>query len=185
MHTAARPAVEIPVIETERLRLRGYRIEDFGPCAQMWSDPAVIRYITGKPLTSEEAWTKMCRNAGMWLVLGYGFWVLEEKATGEFIGELGFADFQRSIEPSIKGMPEMGWVLAQEAHGKGYATEATRAALAWGDENFGAARMVCLIQPGNDASFRVAEKLGFREWTSAKYKEHEVVMLTREPAASK
>lgn len=180
MHTAVCSAVEIPVIETERLRLRGYRMADFRPCAQMWSDPVVTRYITGKPLTSEEAWTKMLRNAGMWLVLGYGFWVLEEKATGEFIGELGFADFQRIIEPSIAGMPEMGWVLMQHAHGKGYATEATRAAMEWGDKNFNGARVVCLIQPGNDASFRVADKLGFREWTSTKYKEHEVVMLTRE-----
>ena len=180
MQPAVRPAVEIPTIETDRLRLRAYRMEDFAPSAQMWSDPVVTRYISGKPLTSEEAWTKMLRNAGMWLVLGYGFWVVEDKATGEFVGELGFADFQRIIEPSIEGMPEVGWVLAQHAHGKGYATEATRAALEWGDRYFGSSRFVCLIQPGNEASFRVADKLGFRVWTSTKYKEHEVVVLTRE-----
>jgi RimJ/RimL family protein N-acetyltransferase len=183
MQPAVLRAVEVPVIQTERLRLRAYRKEDFPASAQMWSDAVVTRYISGKPLTSEETWTKMLRNAGMWLVLGYGFWVLEERVTGEFVGELGFADFQRTIEPSIDGMPEVGWVLAQHAHGKGYATEATRAALDWGDQYFGATRMVCLIQPGNDASFRVADKLGFREWTRTKYKEHEVVVLTREPLA--
>src|SRR5690349_16920036 len=180
MQPAVHRVDEVPVIETERLRLRGYRMEDFPACAKMWSDAVVTRYITGKPLTSEETWTKMLRNAGMWLVLGYGFWVLEEKATGEFVGELGFADFQRIIEPSIKGMPEMGWVLMRHVHGKGYATEATRAAMDWGDKNFGGARMVCLIQPGNEASFRVADKLGFREWTPTTYKEHEVIMLKRE-----
>ena len=180
MQPAVRRAIDVPTIETERLRLRAYSKEDFPACVEMWSDPIVNRYTSGKPLTSEETWTKTLRNAGMWLVLGYGFWALEEKATGEFVGELGFADFQRAIEPPLTGMPEMGWVLMPRAHGKGYATEATRAAMAWGDRYFGPVRMVCLIHEGNAASFRIAEKLGFREMTRTTYKENEVVVLTRE-----
>ena len=183
MQPAARRAIEVPTIETERLRLRAYRKEDFSTCIEMWTDPIVNRYTSGKPLTSEETWTKTMRNAGMWVVLGYGFWALEEKASGKFIGELGFADFGRAIDPPLTGMPEMGWVLMPYAHGKGYATEATRAAMAWGDQYFGPVRMVCLIQVGNDASVRIAHKLGFQEMTRTMYKEHEVMILTREPRA--
>ena len=64
--------------------------------------------------------------------MGFGHWAVEEKASGDFIGDLGFADFKRDIQPSIQGLPELGWVLASRAHGKGYATEAVRAAIAWG-----------------------------------------------------
>ena len=68
----------------------------------------------------------MLRYAGHWQWMGFGFWALEEKSTGAFAGELGFAEFKRELEPSIQGIPEIGWVLAPHAHGKGYATEAVR-----------------------------------------------------------
>src|SRR2546426_7424830 len=57
---------EVPVIETERLRLRGHRPEDFPDCAAMWADPVVTRYIGGKPLSEEEAWTRTLRCLGHW-----------------------------------------------------------------------------------------------------------------------
>ena len=97
--------------------------------------PIVVRYIGGKPLTAEETWAKVLRYAGLWSLLGFGYWALEEKATARFIGELGFADFRRNIQPSLDGVPELGWALVSRAHGKGYATEAVRAAIAWGDES--------------------------------------------------
>ncbi|MEY2396091.1 MAG: hypothetical protein QOF94_2436, partial [Acidobacteriaceae bacterium] len=53
--------VNVPILETERLRLRGHRLEDFVQCAAMWADPLVIRYIGGKPLTAEESWTRFLR----------------------------------------------------------------------------------------------------------------------------
>jgi RimJ/RimL family protein N-acetyltransferase len=127
---------DIPVLETERLRLRAHRFEDFADCAAMWADPAVARFIGGKPLSEEEAWTKFLRYAGHWALLGFGYWAAEEKATGKFVGEVGFADYKRGIEPSLKGTPEVGWVLAPVFHGKGYATEAVRAVVGWSDRCF-------------------------------------------------
>jgi len=175
-----RPTVEVPTLETERLKLRGHRVEDFVHSAAMWGDPVVVRHTVGKPLTEEECWTRFLRYVGHWALLGFGYWVAEEKATGRFAGEIGFADYKRDLEPSLKGVPEIGWVLATHAHGKGYATEAVRAAVAWGDANFKSARTACIIAPENVASIRVAEKCGYRELQRATYKGHPVLMFVRE-----
>ena len=171
--------MEVPILETTRLRLRPYRRDDFSPCAAMWSDPIVNRYTTGRPLTAEEAWAKTLRNAGLWPVLGYGYWAIEEKSSGAFVGETGFADFQREIQPAIAGVPELGYIICSRAHGQGYGTEAVSAAIAWGDQHLRAQRTVCLIHEGNAASIRLAQKCGYREFQRARYKESNVVMLER------
>jgi len=170
---------EIPVVESERLRLRGHRIEDFQNCLSLWSDPAVTRFIGGKPLSGEETWARLLRYSGHWTLLGFGYWVVEEKQTGRFVGEVGFADFRRQIEPSFEGIPEIGWVLMPRAQGKGYATEAVTAALAWGEKHFGGATTGCLINPDNLASIRVAEKVGFREFCRTFYKDHQATIYRR------
>jgi RimJ/RimL family protein N-acetyltransferase len=179
MHKTIRQSVEIPILETQRLRLRGHRVDDLDACAAMWADPVVFRHTTGKPQPREEVWWRILRYIGHWALLGYGFWALEEKATGRFIGDLGFADFKREISPSLGDAPESGWVLASDFHRKGYATEAMRTVIAWGDEHFGAVRTACLIQPDNAASLHVAEKLGYREYARSSYREHDVIMLER------
>ncbi len=171
--------MQAPTIETERLRLRAYRSDDFSPCAAMWSDPVINRYTTGKPLTPEESWAKTLRNAGLWPVLGCGYWAVEEKASGDFVGETGFADFKRELQPSIAGVPELGYVFCSRAHGQGYATEAVRAAIAWLDEHLDAGRSVCLIHDGNAASIRLAEKCGYREFQRTQYKSHDVILFER------
>ena len=171
--------MQAPIIETERLRLRAYRMADFAPCASMWSDPIVNRYTTGTPLSSEEAWSKTLRNAGLWPMLGYGYWAVEEKAGNEFVGEAGFADFRRGIEPSIAGVPELGYIISPRVHGKGYATEAVGAAIAWLDQHVAAKRTVCLIHEGNVASIRLAEKFSYREFHRTQYKGHDVIMFER------
>ena len=179
MQQTVYPVVNIPTLETERLRLRAHRLDDFLASAAMWADPIVTRHTTGKPQTPEDVWARLLRYIGHWAMLGFGFWAVEEKATGEFVGEFGFADFKRAIEPSLDGMPEIGWMLVPRCHGKGYATEGVRAVIAWGDKHFGAIKTVCLIQPENLASIRVAEKCGYREYARSTYKEHEVMMLSR------
>lgn len=177
------PVMAVPVIQTERLRLRGHRIEDFPACAEMWGDPIVTRHIGGKPSTKEEVWARLLRYAGHWRLLGYGYWLAEEKATAKFAGELGFADFKREIEPSLEGVPELGWAFASQMHGKGYATEAVRAAIEWGDSHFGAIRTACIIHPENVASIRVAEKCGYHEFRRTIYKEHAAIMFERQGRA--
>src|SRR5262245_4862609 len=122
-------AALIPIIETERLRLRGHTPEDFEAFAAMWQDPAVVRFISGRPSTRVEAWGRLLRYVGHWALLGYGYWLIEEMATGRLVGETGLADMKREIEPSLAGMPEIGWALAPWAHGKGFGTEAVKAAV--------------------------------------------------------
>lgn len=145
----------------------------------MWADPIVTRFIGGKPFSEEDAWTRFLRHIGHWSLMGFGYWVVEEKDTGSFIGELGFADFKRDIQPFLKGTPEMGWALVSKVHGKGYATEAVRAALAWGDAHFPSGRTVCIIHPENLASIRVAEKCGYKEFLRSTYKGHPTIMFAR------
>jgi RimJ/RimL family protein N-acetyltransferase len=180
----ARRGIEVPVIETERLRLRGHRPQDFSNCAAMWADSVVTRYIGGKPLSEEDVWARTLRYLGHWAWLGFGYWVMEDKATGSFVGEMGFSDWRREIEPSLKGVPELGWVLATRAHGKGYATEAAQAAITWGDSNLVTAqpalgRTVCIIHPEHVRSIRVAEKCGFKEVLQTTYKKEATVLFAR------
>ena len=178
------PALALPVLETERLKLRGHRLEDFECSAAMWADPGVTRYIGGKPLTEEESWARLLRYAGHWALMGFGYWAAEEKSTGNFVGEVGFADNKRDLTPSLKGVPEIGWVLASSAHGRGYATEAVRTAVEWGDRNFQTDRTACIIAPDNLASIRVAEKCGYRKSQVATYKGHSTLMFVRKAKAS-
>ncbi|HKV64731.1 MAG TPA: GNAT family N-acetyltransferase [Candidatus Acidoferrum sp.] len=176
--------VEAPLLETERLRLRGHRPDDFADSAAMWADPLVTRYIGGKPLSEEDVWARILRYLGHWAWLGFGYWVVEDKSTGKFAGEMGFSDWKREIVPSLKGVPEIGWVLATQVHGRGYATEAVRAALAWGDANILSAqpslgRTVCIIHPEHAKSIRVAEKCGFKQVQSTMYKGEPTILFTR------
>lgn len=172
-------AVAIPALDTERLLLRGHRREDLADCAAMWGDPAVTRYIGGRPSTREEVWARLLRYVGHWALLGFGYWVVVDKASGRFVGEVGFADFQREIDPPLGDAPEIGWALAPWAHGRGFATEAVRAAVAWGEARFGARRTVCLISPENLASIRVAQKCGYAESGRTHYKGEPTLLFSR------
>lgn len=168
-----------PVLQTGRLTLRGHTRADFDESAAMWADPRVTRHIGGRPFTQEESWARVLRYGGLWALLGYGYWVVVERASGRFVGEVGLADFRREVTPALGDAPEAGWVLAAWAHGRGYATEAVRAALAWGDAHLAAPRTVCMIAPENAASLRVAQTCGFREYVRASYKGEETLLLER------
>jgi len=169
-------------IDTERLTLRRPRLEDFEEALAMWAEPTVVRYISGKPTTREEMWARLLRYVGHWELLGYGFWVVREKSTGRFVGEVGLADFRRDITPPLGESKEAGWVLSPWAHGRGFATEAVRAALRWVEDAFGPERVVCLIHPENAASLKVAHTCGFREFSHGTYKGEPTRMLERLPA---
>jgi RimJ/RimL family protein N-acetyltransferase len=171
-----------PIVDTTRLRLRAHTESDFDACAAMWADPAVTLHIGGMPSTRLQTWGRMRGYIGMWEFLGFGYWAIEERATGLFIGELGFADFKRDIAPSMQNVPELGWALAASAHGKGFATEAVHAVNAWGDAHLASDRTVCLINQENHASIRVAEKCGFKAFDSTLMGETEVLFFERHRA---
>jgi RimJ/RimL family protein N-acetyltransferase len=148
----------------------------------MWSDPMITRYTIGSPAPPAQTWKRILTYRGHWVLLGFGYWAVEEKATGRYIGDIGFAEHKRDIQPPIEGMPELGWALISEAHGRGYATEALRAAVAWGDGHFGDIATVCIVNPDNHASLRVAGKLGYREIRRSRHGDHSVVVFLRDGA---
>lgn len=169
----------VPVLDTERLRLRAHRADDHAECAAIWSNPEVVRHIGGRAFTAEEVWRRLLQYVGLWSLLGYGYWAVEEKATGRYIGDIGFADFKRELQPSLEGMLEFGWVLAPHAHGKGYASEAVAAAMAWAADHRPTLRAVCIIDPANQPSIRVAEKAGFRRWQETTYHGSPTIVFSR------
>jgi RimJ/RimL family protein N-acetyltransferase len=152
--THATPAA--PIIETSRLTLRGWRPEDLAPYAAMMADAETVRFITrkGLPYSEAQTWGEMALLVGHWQLLGYGMFVVEERATGAFLGRVG------PLQPP--GYPgfEIAWGLAPAARGKGYALEAARTAIHWSFARFPLDRIVSLIHPRNHASQRVAERLG-------------------------
>lgn len=170
-----------PTLETARLRLRAHGPDDFAACRAIWSDPEVVRHIGGKPSTGEEAWRRLLTYAGLWSLLGFGYWAIEECASGQYIGDIGYAEFQRDVAPSLHRMLECGWALARAAHGNGYASEALAAIETWRRTHFPESRAVCIIAPENVASVRVAEKAGLHRWRETAYHGEPTLVFTHAP----
>ena len=142
-------------LRTERLLLRMFREEDFEEYTAMVADAEVTRYLgEGKPLARGDAWRQMAFILGHWQLRGYGLWAVEESSTGRLVGRIGF------LYP--EGWPdfELGWTLAREFWGRGYATEGARRALDFAFEELGREHVISLIRPDNTPSIRVAERLG-------------------------
>ncbi|MBM1295670.1 GNAT family N-acetyltransferase [Serratia nematodiphila] len=165
-----------PTLITERLRLDAHTLDDFDSLAALWADPLVVRYIGGTPRDREDSWGRLMRYVGHWALLGYGYWAVRDKQSGEYLGSIGFSNFLRDITPALDA-PEMGWTLVSSAHGKGYATEALRAALAWGKTHLPGAQTVCIISPENQASLALAKKVGFSESHRSKYHQSPIVVM--------
>lgn len=168
-----------PVLHTARLTLSPPTVGDFDDIAALWADPVVARYTGAVTSTREASWARLQRYAGCWALRGFGFWVVREREGGRHVGDVGLLDGHREIEPAYEDSPEAGWALAPWCHGRGYATEAVTAALGWADANVDATRVVCLIEVGNAASFKVAAKCGFSAWTETTYKGEAVRLLER------
>ncbi|MGE0179383.1 MAG: GNAT family N-acetyltransferase [Sphingomonas sp.] len=168
-----------PVIETARLTLRPFRAGDVEGQAAMMGDPIVTRHLGGQPFAREDAWRKLACGAGMWDLFGYGYWAVEQRDGKRFIGQVGFADFKRAMTPSIEGLPEMGWLFAADTFGRGYATEAVNAGLAWIDAALAPAEIVAIIDCDNGASIRVAEKAGFAARETARYRDEPILLFRR------
>lgn len=173
------PVSAIPVLETARLRLREHRADDLDAYAAMWADADIVRFIGGVPLTREQAWARILQYRGMWLLLGYGFWVVEERDTGRLIGEAGVQDMRRDIRPTLTGMLECGWALVPAAQGRGLAREAVEAVLAWAARAHPALPLACIIAPANTPSLALAEKLGFTRRETAIYRGNDILFCAR------
>ena len=164
------------VLETERLILRRLTIDDLGPLAKVYADPQVRRYFPEGTLTFEETKEEL-----EWIIdvyyarYGFGLWATIDKETGEFIGRCGLlpwkvlegqdgdvaltnagdgADGPAGIEV------EVAYLLAKEYWGRGLGTEAAQAIVDYAFERLQMKRVICLFDPENQASRKVAEKAG-------------------------
>ena len=117
-----------PVLETSRLVLRAHKMEDLADCVAMWLDPVITRFTIGEASTEQRTWLRVLGYRGHWEMMGYGYWAVEEKQSGRYIGEMGYADFKRGIELT-RGIPELGWALVSSVHGKGYPPKHSRRSL--------------------------------------------------------
>lgn len=147
--------MQIPVLETPRLRLRAFKADDLDDYHALVGNAEAMRFIgTGRALGRDEAWTQMATMLGHWNLRGYGLWAVEEKKSGALIGRVGL------YNPEGWPQLEIGWALRPSFWGQGYATEAARIAMEYGFETVGAGELVSFIQPRNAPSVKVAERLG-------------------------
>jgi RimJ/RimL family protein N-acetyltransferase len=143
-----------PELETERLRFRMFRESDF-PTYERWcANMEIMRYLGGKTFDRIQAWRHLAYLVGHWVFRGYDYYAVEEKATGELIGRVGYTN--------QTGWPgfELGWTIIPEHQGRGYATEAARMLLGYAFDVLDQPHVMSLIHPDNAPSRRVAEKLG-------------------------
>lgn len=142
-----------PVIETERLRLRAFEERDLDAYAALRADEKVMKFLGGVQ-DDTLTWRGMATILGHWTLRGFGFFCVEEKASGQCIGHCG------PWRPHNWPDNEIGYTLARDAQGKGYATEAARASLSFAYEKLGWATAISVIDPENAASQNVAKRLG-------------------------
>jgi RimJ/RimL family protein N-acetyltransferase len=148
-----------PVIETERLKLRMWREADIEPNTAMLADPDSGRFITadGKPVVDAfVGWRNAAIMSGHWVLHGVGMFAVEEKGTGRFAGRVG------AWLPPSWPVFEIGWGIAREFRGKGYALEAARASIDWAFASFDLEQILHCIDRENTASQSVARRLGAR-----------------------
>lgn len=153
----AQPLIEF---ETPRLRLRQWRESDLAPFAAMAADPQVMEFLLPLP-TRADSDASVARARALIEKNGWGFWAVEHKATGEFIGFTG-------LNVPLATLPfspcvEIGWRFARHAWGQGFATEAARGALQVGFERLGFDEIVAFTAVGNLRSAAVMERIGMHE----------------------
>lgn len=145
------------ILETPRLFLRRQVPEDLDDLWALYCDPEITKYIPDAPRTRDEA-----REELEWHMNGHprnrdlGLWATVHKLSGRFIGRCGLLPWDIEGQQEV----EVAFTLARDSWGQGLATEAARAILRYGFEELNLSRLVCLIEPGNAASKRVAEKIG-------------------------
>jgi RimJ/RimL family protein N-acetyltransferase len=172
-----------PLVETDRLELWVPSRRDIGPMLAIVEQPATARYL-GRESSTADHFARFSRNAGSWLLYGYGSFILRERGSGTLIGNAGVFHSWRGLGGDIDDCPEAGWILGADRVGRGLAHEAMTAALAWFEREHGRQRIVCLIAPDNAPSIRLAERLGFTPLRDAAMPDGEPVRLfERVPAA--
>ncbi len=144
------------ILTTARLRLEPFDERHFDGIRAINSDPAVMRYITGRPETTEETHAVIARTSASWAALGYSWWVWIEQPGGAIIG----SGCVQNIERDLANPLEVGWRLLPEKQGQGYATEAAREMARFAFETLNAPILYAVCDPANTTSAKVMQRLG-------------------------
>ncbi len=144
---------------TPRLRLREWRDVDLGPFAEMNADSRVMRLLQG-PMTADESAASLARMQDAWRGRGWGLFAVERREDMAFVGFCGLAPvtFPAAFEPKV----EIGWRLAHQHWGNGYATEAARRVLDWLFDELAWPDIVTFTRQENHKSQAVIQRLGMR-----------------------
>lgn len=166
------------MLTTSRLRLVPHRPKHFDAYAEFWSkDPGhFLRSLA--PMHPADAWTRLLKHYGHWTAFGYGPF-LGFDHSGKLVIEAGYEDFRRGVGEHFDGVPEGMWKVDLDAQGKGYATEVMSAITHWFDAAHNFPRTVCMIDPANEPSIRVANRLGFAEFAQTGYRDAPVNLYER------
>jgi RimJ/RimL family protein N-acetyltransferase len=163
--------IDIPTLETERLRLRPLRAADFEDYAAMNADPEVQRYRHDPvPWDRGRSWRHLAFLVGHWHLGKPGMWAVEHREAGAFLGVVGYA------EPADWPGFELAGALARPFWGRGYAGEAARAALEHAFEVLKKEKVISLVAPANRASIRLVERLGQRLETRIQHLGREMLL---------
>jgi RimJ/RimL family protein N-acetyltransferase len=163
----------IPVIDTPRLRLRGPKPSDIPDVIAFWASDR-SRHMGG-PRNAAGAWDDYMAPFGSWMIAGFGYWAIETREEGRFVGTLGFA------HPPHFPEPEMGWALLDHAESQGFATEAGLAALEWCRSSLRLPSLVSYMDPANLRSRRLAERLGAWHDTDAMAADEGDIVMRHDP----
>jgi [ribosomal protein S5]-alanine N-acetyltransferase len=159
------------VIETVRLRLRELTDEDHAALYEMYQDPRMNRFIGGPPPRREEYWRRVRETWPAYYARnGFGLWATVRREDGRLLGRCGLLAQEVDGERHV----EVGYALAPEFWGRGYATEAATASRDWAFRTLDVPHVISLIAPDNAASIAVAERNGMRFWKTADFRGHHV-----------
>ncbi len=144
--------VDVPRLETDRLRFRPPSLDDFEAEAEFYASKRSAPI--GGPLPREEVWRKLAAGVGHWFLRGYGRWAIDDKETGAYCGQVGL------WFPEGWPEPEIGWHLMEHVEGRGLALEAAVAVRSYAYASLGWSTAISLISPGNERSIALATRLG-------------------------
>jgi RimJ/RimL family protein N-acetyltransferase len=165
-----------PTLATDRLLLRPLGLGDLDDVVSLLADPEVSRFV--RRLDRRQAEARLRAVESEWAERGYGMFAAIDRGEGRFLGRAGLKRWPQF------GETEVGWVLRRDAWGRGYATEAGRACIEWAFGSLGLRRLTSMVHPRNEASIRVARRLGMRPLRRDVLHGEPVIVFFTEPEAS-
>ena len=157
-------------------------VTDFDDLCILYGDPVFTRPVFGDPMSAEDVWLRLLRDLGHWQAVGYGNWAVRLRDDGDFVGSVGVLNYRRALDPPFDA-PELGWGLSPRHQGRGHAMAAVSAVLDWVDIVLNVPRTVCMIDPENAPSLRLAARVGFAPYADGLYKAKTLTLLERHRSA--